>query len=42
MQLSYMHNEEDEPIESAPHPQQILRIKFPKKVKKNYMLCKRK
>ncbi len=42
MELSYMHNEEDEPIESAPHPQQILRIKFPKKVKKNYMLCKRK
>lgn len=42
MKLEYMHNEDDEPIESAPHPQQILRIKFPKEVKQNYMLCKRK
>lgn len=40
--LDYMHNEEDEPIESAPHPQQILRIKFPQEVKRNYMLCKKK
>lgn len=40
--LEYMHNEEDEPIESAPHPQQILRIKFPQEVKLNYMLCKKK
>ena len=40
--LDYMHNEEDEPIESAPHPQQILRIKFPQEVKLNYMLCKKK
>lgn len=41
-ELTYMHDEDNQPIESAPHPQQILRIKFPQEVKKNYMLCKRK
>ena len=41
-ELTYMHDEDDQPIESAPHPQQILHIKFPREVKKNYMLCKRK
>ena len=37
-----MYNEEGEPIESAPHPQQILKIKMNKPVKENFMLRKKK
>ncbi len=40
--LEEMYNEEGEPIQSAPHPQQILKIKLDKPVKPNYMLRKRK
>lgn len=39
--LDYMHDEEDQPIESAPHPQQILRIRMDKPVKANYMICRK-
>lgn len=41
-QLTEMYNEEGEPIESAPHPQQILKIKMNKPVKENFMLRKKK
>ena len=41
-QLTEMYNEEGEPIESAPHPQQILKIKMAKPVKENFMLRKQK
>ncbi|MDD5926985.1 MAG: U32 family peptidase [Firmicutes bacterium] len=40
--LTEMYNEEGEPIESAPHPQQILKIKMAKPVKENFMLRKQK
>lgn len=40
--LFFMQDEEGNPIESAPHPQQILRIKTVKPVKENYILRKRK
>ena len=41
-QLTEMYNEEGEPIESAPHPQQILKIKMAEPVKENFMLRKQK
>lgn len=40
--LTVMLNEDGEPVESAPHPQQILRIKMDEPVSKNFMLRKRK
>ena len=40
--LTEMYNEEGEPIEAAPHPQQILKIKMDKPVKENFMLRKKK
>ena len=40
--LDEMYNEEGEPIDSAPHPQQILKIKTDKPVKPFYMLRKEK
>lgn len=41
-ELKEMYNEEGEPIDSAPHPQQILKIKMEQPVKENFMLRKRK
>ncbi|MDD3570100.1 MAG: U32 family peptidase [Lachnospiraceae bacterium] len=40
MTVEKMWNEDGAPIESAPHPQQILKVKFPKAVKKFDMLRK--
>ncbi len=40
--LTEMYDEEGNPIDSAPHPQQILRIKVEKPVAENYMFRKRK
>lgn len=40
--LEIMLDEDGEPVESAPHPQQILKIKMDKPVKENFMLRKRK
>lgn len=40
MTVEKMWNEDGAPVESAPHPQQILKIKFPKDVKKYDMLRK--
>ena len=40
--LEEMYNEEGEPVESAPHPQQILKIKMDKPVKPFFMLRKQK
>ena len=40
--LTEMYNEEGEPIESAPHPQQILKIKMEHPVEPNFMLRKKK
>lgn len=40
--LTVLQNEDGEPIESAPHPQQILRIKMEQPVEENYILRKRK
>ena len=40
--LKEMYNEEGEPIESAPHPQQILKIKMDQPVDTYFMLCKKK
>jgi len=40
--LTVLQNEEGEPIESAPHPQQILKIKMEQPVAEKYMLRKRK
>ena len=40
--LEVLLNEEGEPIESAPHPQQILRIKMDQPVAEKYILRKRK
>jgi len=40
--LSVMLNKEGEPIDSAPHPQQILQIKMEHSVAKNYILRKKK
>lgn len=40
--LEEMYNEEGEAVESAPHPQQILKIKMDKPVKPFFMLRKQK
>lgn len=40
--LTVLQNEEGEPIESAPHPQQILRIKMEQPVAEKYILRKKK
>lgn len=40
--LTEMYDEEGNPIESAPHPQQILKIKMEKPVKENFILRKKK
>ncbi len=40
MTVENMWNEDGVPIETAPHPQQILKVKFPKPVKKFDMLRK--
>ncbi len=40
--LEYMTNEEGEPVSSAPHPQQILKIKMAQPVAEMYMLRKEK
>ena len=40
--LTEMYDEEGNPVESAPHPQQILKIKMEKPVGENFMLRKRK
>jgi len=41
-ELKEMYNEEGQPIESAPHPQQILKIKMKQPVEPNFMLRKKK
>ena len=38
--LEYMTDEEGTPLESAPHPQQILKIKMDQPVAEAYMLRK--
>lgn len=40
-ELEEMYNEDDEPINSAPHPQQILKIKMKEPVEEYYILRKR-
>ncbi len=40
--LTEMYDEEGNPVDSAPHPQQILKIKMEKPVGENFMLRKRK
>jgi len=40
--IEVMQNAEGEPIESAPHPQQILEIKMTRPVAPGFMLRKRK
>lgn len=40
--LSEMYNDEGEPIDSCPHPQQIIKIKLEHPVKPNWMLRKKK
>ncbi len=40
--LEVMLDEEGNPVESAPHPQQILKIRMDKPVAKNFMLRKKK
>lgn len=40
--LEVLLDEEGNPIESAPHPQQILQIKMERPVSENFMLRKRK
>lgn len=43
MTLTEMYDaEEGTPVESAPHPQQMLKIKMPQKVSENFMLRKKK
>ena len=41
-ELKEMYDENEDPIESAPHPQQILKIKVDKPVKPFFMFRKRK
>lgn len=41
-QLDYLKDEDGNDLESAPHPQQILKIKMKHPVKENFMLRKRK
>ena len=40
--IKEMYNEEGEPIESAPHPQQILRIKFERTPDEGFIIRKKK
>lgn len=40
--IKEMTDEEGNPIESAPHPQQVLRIRFDRKPKENFILRKKK
>lgn len=40
--LEVLLNEDGEPMESAPHPQQLLQIKMEQPVKENFLLRKRK
>ena len=40
MEVELMYNEDGEEVVSAPHPQQILKVKFPAPVKKFDMLRK--
>ena len=40
--LTEMYDEEGNPVESAPHPQQILKIKMEQPVAENFMLRKKK
>ena len=40
--LTVLQNEDGEPVESAPHPQQILRIRMEQPVGENYILRKKK
>ena len=40
--LTVLQNEDGEPVESAPHPQQILRISMEQPVGENYILRKKK
>ena len=40
--ITEMYDEEGEPVESAPHPQQILKFKMDKPVKEYYILRKKK
>lgn len=42
--LDYLTDIDDNPMESSPHPQQLLKIRFPeeKNLKRNYMLAKKK
>ena len=40
--LTVLQNEDGEPIESAPHPQQILRIRMEQPVAEKYILRKKK
>ena len=40
--LEVLLDEEGSPLESAPHPQQILQIKMEQPVAENFMLRKRK
>lgn len=40
--IDEMYNADDEPISSAPHPQQIIKIKMEKPVMKHFMLRKEK
>ncbi len=38
--IEEMYNEDGEAIEAAPHPRQIVKIKLPKEIKRNFMLRK--
>ncbi len=40
--LEYMTDIDDNPMDTSPHPQQLLKIQLPEGAKRNYMLCKRK
>ena len=41
-EIKEMYNEEGEPIEDAPHPQQILKIKFDRVPRENFIMRKKK
>ena len=40
--IQEMYNEQGEPIQSCPHPQEIIKIKVDKEVKPGWMLRRRK
>lgn len=40
--ITEMYNQEGEPVESAPHPQQIIKLKLSTSVKENYILRMKK